>query len=64
MTTIGAVVSEIICLIKIDTDDGQTDRQTDGCFCTLGVIKHRENLKVTGVIKCKIKKIRQNFPGP
>ena len=29
MTTIGSIVSEIICLTNIDTDGGQTDRQAD-----------------------------------
>ena len=29
LSTIGPVVSEITCLIKNDTDDRETDRQTD-----------------------------------
>ena len=48
LKTIGALVSEIICLIKIDTDRW-TDRQTetrDLFFRTLKVMKLRENTKL------------------
>ena len=51
LTTIDPVVSEIICLIKIDTHDRQTsdDKQPgtrDLLFRTLGVMKRGENIKV------------------
>ena len=53
LTTIGLVVSEIMCLIKIRTDGRQTaiqsDRQTemkDIFLRTLGVMKGREHIKL------------------
>ena len=49
LTTIGLVVSEITCPIKMGTDAKQTDRQTetrDYFFRTLGVMKLRENIKM------------------
>ena len=52
MTTIGPVVSEIICPVKMDTDRQtarQTDRQMetgDHFFRTLKVMTRRENMKV------------------
>ena len=41
----GAVISNIICLIKIDTDR-QTDENGRPIFHTLGVMKRLEILKV------------------
>ena len=38
LTTIGPVVSEITCILKMDTDTRQTDRQE--------VMKRQENIKV------------------
>ena len=51
LATIGPVLSEVICLIKIRKrqTDGQTNGQTemgDLSFRTLGVIKDRKNVKV------------------
>ena len=49
MTTIGLAVSEITCLIKMDTNTKQTERQTetgDYFFRSLGVMKLRENITV------------------
>ena len=44
LTAVGPIVSEITCLIKIDTDDRQTETG-DLFFQTLGVMKRRENMK-------------------
>ena len=46
---IGPVVLEIIFSTKIQTDSGQTDRQTetgDLFFRTLEVMTHRENMEL------------------
>ena len=53
LATIGPVVSEIMCLMKIDRDARQTDRRTateDHFFRTVGreVMKRRENMKLAG----------------
>ena len=64
MTTIGVVVSKIICLIKIRTGSKQTDRQTetgDLFFRSLGVMKRRENGKVTSSLHSGSKKSRLNL---
>ena len=52
LRTIGPVLSEIICLIRIRDGrqtDGQTDRRTETgnyFFRTVGVMKRRKNIKV------------------
>ena len=44
LPTIGRVVSETICLTKIDTDDRQTD---DLFFCTLEVMTTLQNMELS-----------------
>ena len=44
LTTIARAVSEITCLIKMDTDTRQTETE-DYFFRTVGVMKRRENIE-------------------
>ena len=46
MTTIGSVLSEITCLIKIDTDASQADRRKREITVFAGLVERQENIKL------------------